>query len=410
MKKGVMFMTEEVKRYGVIAAALEGKMTNREAAAAMGVSIRQVKRIRSRVAKEGPSGVRHGNRDRPSRRAFPAEIKEQVTALAREKYFDFNFSHLAEMLEEQEEIKVSRETLRKWLRPEGFGGKVRKQRIHRKRRKRSEKEGHMLFLDGSPHQWFGQEKSTLLLATDDSTGKPLYGLFQKEEDLNGCFQVCREVFTRFGRPSVFYLDRASQFKTTRVKSDPVPPTQFQRAMSELGIRLIFAYSPQARGRGERINRTFQDRLVAELRLKKIIASDKATKYLNRIFIPKYGRLFGATPEDVEPAWRPLPGNTDIRNILCRRYEAKVNYDNTVSVEGQAIQLSPTKTRLSFAKASVTVNRWLDGSWHVFHHTVGEVPCKPIEGRVRPASYKQRAKREHCSPDNQGGDTFMLQKG
>ena len=104
----------------------------------------------------------------------------------------------------------------------------------------------MLFLDGSPHAWFGEEKTTLLLSTDDSTGKPLYGLFRKEEDLEGCFGVCKEVFARFGRPSVFYLDRASQFKTTRHKSDSVEPTQFQRAMSELGIRLIFAHSAQAK--------------------------------------------------------------------------------------------------------------------------------------------------------------------
>ena len=306
--------------------------------------------------------------------------------LANEKYFDFNFSHLSEMLEEQEGIKINRETLRQWLRPEGFGGKVRKQRRHRKRRKRSEKEGHMLFLDGSPHAWFGEEKTTLLLSTDDSTGKPLYGLFRKEEDLEGCFGVCKEVFARFGRPSVFYLDRASQFKTTRHKSDSVEPTQFQRAMSELGIRLIFAHSAQARGRGERINRTFQDRLVAELRLKNIADREGATKYLNETFIPKYARLFGVAPEDPKPAWRPLPQDADMRNILCKRYEAKVNYDNTISVDGQAIQLFPTKTRLSFAKASVTANHWLDGSWHVFHHTAGEVPCKPIEGRVRPGSY------------------------
>jgi len=379
-------MTEEVRRYGVIAALLEGNMTNREAATSIGISVRQIQRMKGRVRKEGPSGARHGNCDRPSCRALSQDLKERTVALAHAKYFDFNFSHLSEMLEEQEGIKVSRETLRKWLRPEGFGGKVRKQRRHRKRRKRSEKEGKMLFLDGSPHQWFGQDKSTLLLATDDSTGKPLYGLFRNEEDLEGCFQVCKEVFTRFGRPSAFYLDRASQFKTTRLKSDPVQPTQFQRAMSELGIRLIFAYSPQARGRGERINRTFQDRLVAELRVKKIATREEATKYLNKIFIPKYARLFGVTPEDPEPAWRPLPADTDIRNILCRRYEAKVNHDNTISVEGQAIQLSPTKTRLSFAKASVVVNRWLDGSWHVFHHGAGEVPCKPIEGRVRPESY------------------------
>jgi len=379
-------MTEEVRRYGVVAAALDGKMTNGEAAAALGVSLRQVKRIKAKVKKEGPSGVRHGNRDRPSCRAFCLEIKERVMKLANEKYFDFNFSHLSEMLSEREGIEVNRETLRQWLRPEGFGGKVRRQRRHRKRRKRSEKEGYMLFLDGSPHQWFGEEKSTLLLSTDDSTGKPLYGLFRKEEDLEGCLQVCKEVFTRFGRPSVFYLDRASQFKTTRHKSDPVQPTQFQRAMSELGIRLIFAYSAQARGRGERINRTFQDRLVAELRLAKITTSEEATGYLNETFIPKYCRLFGVAPEDPEPAWRPPLPDLEIRNILCRRYEAKVNYDNTISVEGQAIQLSPTKTRLSFAKAQVTVNYWLDGTWHVFHHTAGEIPCKPIPGRVRPGSY------------------------
>jgi transposase len=380
-------MEEEVRRYGVVRALLEGKMTNQEAAAVLDVSVRQMKRIKGKVKREGPSGVKHGNYGRSSWRAFPEELKERTLALTREKYFDFNFSHLSEMLEEQEGIKVSRETLRQWLRPEGFGSKVRKQRRQRKRRKRSDKEGHMLFLDGSPHQWFGEEKTTLLLCTDDSTGKPLYGVFQKEEDLDGCFRVCGEVFARFGRPSVFYLDRASQFRTTRHKSNLPPPTQFERAMGELGIRLIFAYSPQARGRGERINRTFQDRLVAELRLKKIMTCEGATTYLNDIFIPKYARLFGVAPEDPEAAWRSLPAETDLRNILCRRYEVKVNYDNTISVEGQAIQLFPTKTRLSFAKASVTVNHWLDGTWHVFHHAAGEVPCTPLSGRVRPGDRK-----------------------
>lgn len=385
MREGVTFMTEDVRRYGVVAALLDGKMTNGEAAGALGLSVRQVKRIKKRVKEEGPSGIRHGNRERSSPRAFSKEFKDRIMALARKKYFDFNFSHMSEMLEERESMKINRETLRLWLRAEGFGDKVRRQRRHRKRRKRSEQEGHMLFLDGSPHQWFGEGKSTLLLCTDDSTGKPLYGLFCDEEDLEGCFQVCREVFTRFGLPSVFYLDRASQFRTTRRKSDVPPPTQFERAMGELGVRLIFAYSPQARGRGERINRTFQDRLVAELRLAKIDTDERATRYLNKTFIPKYGRLFGVVPEDPDPAWRALP-KTDLRNILCRRYEAKVNYDNTISVEGQVLQLSPTKTRLSFVKASVIVNHWLDGSWHVFHHTVGEIPCTPIPGRIRPGSY------------------------
>jgi len=386
VRKGVVFMIEEVKRYGVIAATLEGKMTSREAAVVLGISTRQVKRLKVKVRKEGPSGARHGNRDKPSPKAFPEAIRERVIELANKKYFDFNFSHLSEMLHEREGIKINRETLRRWLRPQGFGDKIRRQRKHRKRRKRSEREGHMLFLDGSPHEWFGEEKNTLLLATDDATGKPLYGLFQKEEDLEGCFKVCENVFRRLGRPSVFYLDRASQFKTTRHTSDPVEPTQFERAMSELGIRLIFAFSPQARGRGERINRTFQDRLVAELRLHNITDADSATRYLNKTFIPKYARLFGVPPEDPDNAFRPLSAHTEIRNILCNRYEAKVNYDNTISVKRQLIQLFPTKTRLSFAKATVTVAHWLNGTWHVYHHAAGEIPCKLIPGRIRPDSY------------------------
>ena len=238
----------------------------------------------------------------------------------------------------------------------------------------------MLFLDGSPHRWFGEERSTLLLATDDATGKPLYGLFQKEEDLKGCFLVTRAVFEAYGLPSCFYLDRASQFTTTRhggihISQNDTEPTQFERAMGELGIRLIFADSPQARGRGERINQTFQDRLVSKLRLHTITTAEAATQYLNEIFIPKFSKRFGVKPGDTTPAWRHTIAK--LSNILCTRYQRKVNNDNTVSVKGHIIQLLPTKTRRHFVKASVTVNHWTDDSWHVFHETYGEIPCEPI---------------------------------
>ena len=380
-------MIEEVRRLSVVEAAINGKMTCREGAAALGISVRQFKRIKGKVKKEGPEGVRHGNRGRSSPRAFPD--KEQIIDLAKKEYFDFNFSHLSETLEERHGIRINRETLRLWLRPLGFGNKVRKQPRHRLRRKRSEKEGQMLFLDGSPHRWFGDERSTLLLSTDDATGNPLYGLFQKEEDLDGCFKVVEEVIARKGFPSLFYLDRASQFTTTRhgglyrTQRDDAP-TQFERAMKELAIGLKFAHSPEARGRGERINGTFQDRLVAELRLHAITTYEKATAYLNNTFIPKYCKRFGVAPEDM-PAWRPVPPGVDIRNILCKRYERRVNHDNTVSVNNQIIQLLPTRTRLHFAKAHIVVNHWRDGSWHVFHETAGEVPCREIQGRVRPES-------------------------
>jgi transposase len=382
---------EDARRYGVIEALQEGKMSNSEAVAALGLSKRQVQRMKKKVAQNGAPGLVHGNRGRPSSRVLP--WKDRVISLVKEKYDDFNFSHLSETLEEEEHLSVSRETLRLWLRPLGYGGKIRKQPRHRKRRTRSEREGQMLFLDGSPHRWFGEERFTLLLATDDATGKPLYGLFQKEEDLKGCFMATGAVFAQYGLPVCFYLDRASQFTTTRhgglhVSQNDTEPTQFERAMGELGVRLIFADSPQARGRGERINQTFQDRLVSELRLRRVAAAEDATRYLNEIFIPKYGKRFGVEPADTTPAWRQTIA--ELPNILCTRYQRKVNNENTVSVKGQIIQLLPTKTRRHFVKASVTVNYWTDGSWHVFHKNYGEIPCEPILA-VSPARALHRLK-------------------
>jgi transposase len=399
VKKGVIFTMEDAKRYGVIEALWEGKMSNGEAAAALSLSKRQIQRMKKKVAQRGPCGLIHGNRGRPSSRVLP--WKDHVISLVKEKYSDFNFSHLAETLEEEEHLLVSRETLRLWLRPLGYGGKIRKQPHHRKRRRRSEREGHMLFLDGSPHRWFGEERSTLLLATDDATGKPLYGLFQKEEDLKGCFLVVGAIFVRYGLPVCFYLDRASQFTTTRhgglhVSQIDTGSTQFERAMGELGVRLIFADSPQARGRGERINQTFQDRLVSELRLHRVIDAKHATRYLNEIFIPKFSKRFGVEPGDTTPAWRQTIA--ELPNILCTRYQRKVNNDNTISVKGQIIQLLPTKTRRHFVKALVTVNHWTDDSWHVFHETYGEIPCELIPV-VNPAGALHRlraGRRERLS--------------
>ena len=385
MEEGVTFTMGETIRYGVIQALLEKRMKNTEAALALGLSIRQIQRIKKKVAQQGPGGILHGNKERRPSHSFSIEKKGRVVKLTKERYFDFKFSHLSEILEEEEGIKINRETLRQWLRSLGFGGKVRKQPHHRKRRKRSSREGELLFLDGSPHLWFGTEPSTLILATDDATGNPLYGLFQKEEDLDGCLLACIEVCRIYGLPAGFYLDRASQFTTTRhggihVAQSDQKPTQFERAMGELGIGLTFAYSPQARGRGERITGTFQDRLVSELRLRGINNAQDATVYLNQTFIPKYCRRFGVVPEDKTSAWRSLPSKTEILNILCKRFQRTVKNDNTISVNGQIIQLLPTRSRPHFVRAKVTVNLWVDGSWHVFHPTVGELPCGLIEKR------------------------------
>lgn len=380
--EGVTFTMEDMKRYGVVTAVMDGRMTARDGAAALGLSIRQLKRIKKKVRQGGMAGIRHGNRGRVPAHAFSRTFKKRVIDLVEQRYKDFNFSHLSEMLDEEEGIHINRETVRLWLRPLGYGRKIRKQPRHRKRRQRSARVGQMLFLDGSPHVWFGTTQHTLLLCTDDATGAPLYGLFRDQEDLEGCFIVCQEVFTRYGLPAVFYIDRASQFTTTRrggvhVRQRDDQPTQFERAMQELTVRLIFADSPEARGRAERINGVFQDRLVAELRLRRITTSEAATDYLNRHFIPRYAKRFGVAPEDGVPAWRPIPADMDLRHILCRRYSRVVNKDNTVSVTGHIIQIHPTPRRLSFVKAKVIVNHWLDGSWHILHDEYGELPCEEV---------------------------------
>lgn len=380
------FTLKETMRYGIIKSLHRKKMTNNEAALAMGCSKRQVQRIKRRVEQIGPAGVCHGNKGREPAHAFSHEFRNRVIDLAKQRYFDFNFSHLADILKEAERIQINRETLRQWLRPLGFGKKVRSKPVHRKRRKRSAREGSILFLDGSPHPWFSETPSTLILCTDDATGKPLYGLFQDQEDLNGCLKVCLAVFKKYGLPVSFYLDRASQFTTTRyggihVTQSACQKTQFQRAMEQLSIGLIFAHSPQARGRGERINGTFQDRLVAEMRLKGIDNARDAMTYLNKSFIPRYAKRFGVTPEDV-PAWRELPPKTDLRNILCTLFQRTVKNDNTVSVNGSILQLLATRNRPHLVQAKVNVKQWLDCSWHVFHPSEGEIPCRLISDPVQ----------------------------
>jgi transposase len=374
----------ELNRYEVIKSVLDKRLTNKEAGRSLQLSIRQIQRIKKRVLSAGVRGILHGNKGRKPGHAFSAEFKAEAMDLFRRKYFDFNFSHLSDYLLEAEDIKIGRETLRKWLRAAGLGGKKHRQPVHRKRRIRCGKEGQMLFLDGSPHGWFGNVQSTLILCTDDATGKPLYGLFQPQEDLDGCFLVCNHVFKKYGLPGCFYLDKASQFKTTRYGGIHYSVhtthklTHFARAMHELGVGAIFADSPQARGRGERINGSFQDRLVAEMRVNDIGTYPAANRYLNQIFIPKYGRRFGVQSREKTSAWRKIPVQVDLRNILCRRYQRTVNNDNTISVDGEIIQLLPTASRLHLVKAKVIVNRWLDGSWHIYHREAGEVPCKLFE--------------------------------
>jgi len=361
-------------RLATVQRVCAGGMTNAEAAACLSLSVRQVRRLKRRVERLGPPGVFHGNTGRSPANTKPAEVRERVVALATGPYAALNFSHLADWLAEQHGIVLSDETLRRWLRPLGHGAAPRRAKAHRRRRTRSARAGEMLFLDGSPHPWFGPDHPDccLLLASDDATGDPLRGLFVPAESRDGCFEVCHHVFARLGLPAAFYLDKASQFTTTRhgglhVRQSPLAePTHFERAMDTLGVRLLFAHSPQARGRGERLNGSFQYRLVAELALHGIADLAAATRYLNRVFIPRYARRFRKPPADPTPAWRPLPPGLDLKAILAAHHPRTVANDNTVQLHGSVYQLQPPRGLLHLARAKLQVQERFDGSVHFLH--------------------------------------------
>ena len=190
---------------------------------------------------------------------------------------------------------------------------------------------------------------------------------------------------KYGLPHSFYLDRASQFKTTRYGGlhslqQREEPTQFQRAMDEFGVQIIFSYSPQARGRIERMNGTFQDRLVAELDRHAITSIPEANRYLNQYFIPSRRKRFAVKPRETQPAWRAFPKTVDLLDTLCVKEERTVNHDNTVSYQGKIYQLYPTRHRNHFVKAKVEVRQRPDGKVHVYHPRWGKLPsrCVPAE--------------------------------
>jgi transposase len=366
------------QRFQVLQAALDGHMTNAQAAGALSKSVRQVQRLKARVRSLGPSGVRHGNAGRPPHNKLPPVLRQKILDLAASTYADYNFSHLADTLPEEQGIVVSDETLRRLLRPAGHGGKVRRTKTHRRRRLRRSQEGELLFLDGSPHPWFGDghEPVCLLLSTDDATGKPIYGQFQPQEDRDGCMEVCYRTFRKHGLPLAYYLDRGSQFiQTDHLAAHQglkIPPTAFQVAMKTLAIDLIFAHSPQARGRGERINGSFQNRLVAELVRFRIGDCKRATRYLNQVFIPRYCRRFGQPAADPEPAWRTLDPALNLPSILCAKHQRIVSNDNTVSFAGVVYQVEPPVGRHHLVHAKIEVQQRFDGSIHLVHPRYGEL--------------------------------------
>lgn len=350
------------------------KPTTLHLAESMGLSERQVYRLKARYKKEGPLGLAHKNRGRPSSRKMHRSEEDRIVKLAIGKYKGFNDHHLTEKLVEVEKIGVSRQKVQKLLRERGIEAVRKKRRPkHRTRRERKPQEGLMLQTDGSDHDWLegrGQ-RMTLLGLIDDATNRVPYSFFDDEETTMGYFKLFYHAFSKCGLPLSIYADRHSIFQTDREPTveeqfkNKTPRTQVGRALDELGITLIPAYSSQAKGRIERTWGTFQDRLVSELRLTGVKTKKEANMVI-RQFLPQYNRRFIKPSKVATPAWRPIPKNTDLMQILCVKEERTVANDNTISWHGQTLQIPKSDIRSTFAKAKVEVRSLINSEVQIYY--------------------------------------------
>lgn len=363
---------KEQQRVAVIERVFQGELTMAEAAMVLGISERQSFRLKARIRKEGVAGIIHGNRGRRSPRQLPEQRQQRIVALARETYRGFNDHHLTEKLADAEGIRVSRETVRRLLRAEGLASpRTRRPPRHRGRRPRRAAEGMLLQVDGSPHDWLEGRGPylTLVGAIDDATGRVPAACFVAHETSWAYLSLFLRIFTKQGLPQAIYADRHSIFWTDREPTlqeqllGQRPRTQVGRALEELGITLIPAGSPQAKGRIERLWGTFQDRLVSELRLVGATTLAEAQAVLTR-FLPQYNRRFAKAAADAVPAWRAVEGPRLVQT-LCFKYRRVVAKDNTVAFQGAVLSLPKRSPFVSWAHKAVAVHVLLDGSVEIF---------------------------------------------
>ncbi len=363
----MLLTMKEVNRLRVLQGYMDGKMFIEETARILKRSLRSVYRMLAKVRKRGPEGVLHGNRNKLSPRRVPEAIRKKVIGLALGKYRDVNDTHLCEILSKAEGIVMGRETLRGILRKEGIPSKRKvKRRKYRSRRERKEAFGMMLQLDASPHDWLQGRGPwlTLLGAKDDATGY-VWAHFEEAETTWGYLDLMGEVISTHGVPLSLYADRHSIFHTTREPTlieqlkDVVPLTQFGRAMEELGISVLKAWTPQAKGRIERQWGVFQDRLVVELRLAGANTLEQAREVLKR-FLKDYNERFCRLPKQSAAVFRKAPPKAVLHNILCLKETRMVKKDHTLSFGGLVLQIPFCKKYPCIADRQVDVRQYRDG--------------------------------------------------
>lgn len=348
----------------VIMKAIAGKLKWIEAAEILGVTDRTMRRWRDRMEEHGYDGLYDYRIKQPSPKRFPVATLEKVLRLYQEKYYDLNILHFHEKLTEVEKIEVSYTWVRLSLQAAGLVAKKGRRGKHRKRRPRRKLPGMLLYLDGSDHAWFQDERRyDLITVMDDATSEIYYAQLVEEESTRTVMAAVKAVVETRGIFCALYSDRASHFFHTKkagAKVDPHRLTQVGRALRELDIKLIPSYSPQARGREERSFRTWQGRLPQELRLRQIGTLAAANEFLKDHYVAEYNRRFQVAAEDKGSAFLKCP-RKDLAWVFSIQHERTVNGDNTVTVDNRVFQIQKTKWRNTLKGCDVVVHELLDES-------------------------------------------------
>jgi transposase len=395
METTITMTAKEQRRAWVLTRILAGDLTMGAGAETLGLSVRQVWRLRAGYERDGPAALVHANRGRPSTRRLGAGVRARIVELRRETYGEINDSHFCELLAEREAIVVSREGVRQILRAAGIPSpRRRRPPQYRSRRPRMGAEGLLLQLDGSRHDWLeGRGPWLTLVGTiDDATGSVPAAVFREHEDAAGYLTILRDTIEAKGIPGAIYRDRHGAFAPTnpgsRPEDEPGGPgslSQVGRALVELGIGSIVAGSPQAKGRIERLWGTFQDRLVVELRLAGVSDLASANAFLGS-YLARHNARFAVPAADPVPAWRPVPAEVRLERILVFKYRRKVARDHTIRLAGQVLQLPRGSGPSSYTGKLVEVHVRLDGSIVAFdgQRRLVAVAAPPDPGQLRAA--------------------------
>lgn len=370
MDEGIYMSKQGQLVYCAVSDFLAGKLSRKETAELLGVRERTVARIARRIEAKGLFAMVHGNRGRTPWNKKHQELRETVMQLVRDKYFDFNMTHCLEKLRADHGLAVSYETLRGWCHEENLV-KRRKRRLPkaRYRRARMQSEGLLLQMDGSPHRYNGRDTWCLIAAIDDATSDIPYAEFFHSEDTINCMTVLQKIIEKKGVPYALYVDKAGCLGGSGKRSDF---TQFGRAAEELGMRIIFASSPEAKGRIERTWATIQDRLIPEMRLRKIHRMPAANDYLQTQFLPNYWKKRNTVaPVNRDARYSPLHPSLDLREVLCLKEYRTVKKDHTLSWNGVEYALtSPLKH--SIYRQKIEIRTYQDLTWRAYFAD------KPIE--------------------------------